>query len=47
MDDRFYTPMVDSDTAGHIFVNDFVSTTSHLVKVKSFFQKVLSLVLIL
>ena len=43
-DNRFFTPMVASQCAGHIFVNDFIKyITGHgfkIAKVKTFFRRV-------
>ncbi len=43
-DRRFFTPMISSDSAGHIFVNDFVKIITGngfgIAKVKTFFKKV-------
>ena len=44
LDRRFLTPMVASDSAGHIFVNDFVKYITgsgfKMAKIKTFFRKV-------
>ena len=43
-DSRFFTPMINSSSIGHIFVNDFVKMFTgaglKIAKVKTFFQKV-------
>lgn len=41
-DSRFFTPMICSASAGHVFINDFVKlfASSTVTKVKTFFKKV-------
>ena len=43
-DSRFFTPMISNDSAGAVFVNDFVKLITGsgftIVKVRTFFKKV-------
>ena len=42
-DRRFFTPMINCNNIGHIFVNDFVKVSSGVTcKVKTFFKEVYS-----
>ena len=50
-DERFATPMINNQLAGHIFVGDFINYNTgggslRLAKVELFYQKVLDMIVV-